>query len=133
MKINKKLFLKTSSVVASLALVTSIFSIYFVRQSEYSFKMTSFSDYFSGENIRGFDDQYEKKVKLNEFNNNEAMLTKTITTSYDTYVSTDYSINALYNNDIIQPIDYSKLESYNTDLTNQSFLESSTDRRFIDE
>ena len=132
---NKKILIKIFTTSSIFSLVLSIFLIYFIRISKYNIKLTIWSDYITQENINDFSDKTKNNVQLNEFNNNEIMLAKSITTRYDMYGSTDYSVKGLYDSDKIQKIDYDKLEKINTDNTKQSFdiSKSDTERRFVKE
>ena len=67
-------------------------------------------EYISDEVIRSFEKEYDVKVKLTLFDSNEAMYTKLLTgASYDIIIPSDYMIERLIDEEMIDKLDKSKL------------------------
>ena len=68
-------------------------------------------EYISDEVVEQFEYEYGVKVKITLFDTNESMYTKllTNTSSYDIILPSDYMIERLINEDMLQKLDKSKL------------------------
>lgn len=80
----------------------------------------NWGDYIDQELITAFEKEYGVKVLMSEVESNEAMYEqiKTNRTSFDIAIPSDYMIEQLEDEHLLQNIDYSKLENYNKDMFN---------------
>ena len=71
-------------------------------------------EYISDEVIKTFEKEYNVKVKLTLFDSNEAMYTKLLTgASYDIIIPSDYMIERLIEEDMLEKLDKGKLTCLN--------------------
>ena len=72
-------------------------------------------EYISDEVVEQFEYEYGVKVKITLFDTNESMYTKllTNTSSYDIIIPSDYMIERLINEDMLQKLDKSQLPCLN--------------------
>jgi spermidine/putrescine-binding protein len=69
-------------------------------------------EYISDEIINGFEKEYGIKIYITTFDSNESMYTKLLGgTVYDIIIPSDYMIERLINEKMIQPLDKSKLNN----------------------
>ncbi|MBR0461895.1 MAG: ABC transporter substrate-binding protein [Erysipelotrichaceae bacterium] len=98
---------KLCSILLALVLLSGCFSVNY-DNGELNIFMPG--EYISDEVIEQFEFEYGIKVKLTLFDSNEAMYTKLMTgTSYDIIIPSDYMIERLIDEEMVQKLDKSKL------------------------
>ena len=70
------------------------------------------SEYIGEEVVKQFEQETGYKVIYSEFASNEDMYTKIKTTSYDVLIPSDYMIDRLIREDMLQPIDFDNIPNY---------------------
>jgi len=80
------------------------------------------SEYIAEGVIEEFERETGYKVIYSEFASNEDMYTKIKTTSYDVLIPSDYMIDKLVREDLVQPLDFSNIPNYQ--YLNESFKNS---------
>ncbi len=77
--------------------------------------------YIDPEVISDFTSETGIKVKMENFQDNEAMITKVQNSSYDVVVPSDYAIEEMAQNNMIKELDLSKFSNYSEDRLISSF------------
>ena len=75
-------------------------------------KVYNASEYIAEGVIEEFEKETGYKVIYSEFASNEDMYTKIKTTSYDVLIPSDYMIDRLINEDLVQPLNYDNIPNY---------------------
>ncbi len=70
------------------------------------------SEYIGSDVIEKFEQETGYKVVYSEFASNEDMYTKIKTTSYDVLIPSDYMIDRLIREDLVQPLDFNNIPNY---------------------
>lgn len=70
------------------------------------------SEYIGEDVIEKFEQETGYKVVYSEFASNEDMYTKIKTTSYDVLIPSDYMIDRLIREDLVQPLDFNNIPNY---------------------
>lgn len=80
----------------------------------------NWGDYIDQELITAFEEKYDVKVLMTEVESNEAMYEqiKTNRTAFDIAIPSDYMIEQLEEEKLLQDIEYSKLENYSEGMFN---------------
>lgn len=75
----------------------------------------NWGDYIDPDVIKDFEDEYDMKINYEEFATNEEMLAKIQAggTSYDVIFPSEYMIESMIQRDLLQELDFSKLENMN--------------------
>lgn len=82
--------------------------------SRKTLKIYNWGEYTGDNLIANFEDQYNCKVVMELFDSNEMMFTKLEAgDTYDVLIPSDYMIERLINEDMLQPLDQSKLTNLN--------------------
>ncbi|SHK62531.1 spermidine/putrescine transport system substrate-binding protein/spermidine/putrescine transport system permease protein [Selenomonas ruminantium] len=86
----------------------------------------SWGDYLSEDAIKQFEDETGIKVVLDEYDTNESMYPRIAegAEAYDVLCPSDYMINKLIHNDLLQPLDFSQLPNARKNI-GQDFFEQS--------
>ncbi|MGI6360651.1 MAG: ABC transporter substrate-binding protein [Acholeplasmatales bacterium] len=74
-------------------------------------------EYIDGLLVRAFEKEYGKKVKIVTFESNEAALTKARSEKYDLYLPSDYMIEQMIKEDMLQKIDWTKVPNLNRETS----------------
>lgn len=74
-------------------------------------------EYIDAELVRAFEKEYGKKVKIVTFESNEAALTKARSEKYDLYVPSDYMIEQMYKENMLQKIDWTRIPNLNRETS----------------
>lgn len=77
------------------------------------------SEYIGEDVIKQFEKETGYKVIYSEFASNEDMYTKIKTTSYDVLIPSDYMVDRLIREDLVQPLDFNNIPNYQ--YVNESF------------
>lgn len=80
------------------------------------------SEYIGEDVVKKFMEETGYKVIYSEFASNEDMYTKIKTTSYDVLIPSDYMVDRLIREDLVQPIDFNNIPNYQ--YVNESFKNS---------
>lgn len=75
-------------------------------------KVYNAAEYIAEGVIEEFEKETGYKVIYSEFASNEDMYTKIKTTSYDVLIPSDYMIDKLAKEDLLQPLNYNNIENY---------------------
>jgi len=70
----------------------------------------TWGDFFVDEVIEDFEKQNNVKVKLHYFSSNEECLVKLKASKYDLITPSDYAVKIMIKQDLLQPLDHSKLQ-----------------------
>ena len=82
----------------------------------------NWGEYIGEDVIRNFEKKYNVRVNYSLFDSNEAMYTKLLSgTSYDVLIPSDYMIERLISENLLQPIDYSLI--HNMDVIEDQVLQ----------
>ncbi len=78
----------------------------------------NWGEYIDPEIIKGFEEEYDVCVNMSTFASNESAITKMKTESFDLVIPSDYAIEQMVSEDLIQTIDWNQIEGFNktTDL-----------------
>ena len=89
---------------------------------------TTWPSYFAQENLDNFTKNTGVKINVTVFGSNEEMLAKLQagSTGWDVFVPTNYAISTYKELDLIQPLDLSKLPSYDAASQEQRFTAEGT-------
>jgi len=77
-------------------------------------------DYINKELVSRFEEEYNCEVVYTETNSNEEIYQKLKNESYDICVVSDYMIERMYKEKLIQKIDYNKLDNYKAIKVNEN-------------
>ncbi len=80
------------------------------------------SEYIGEDVVKKFMEETGYKVIYSEFASNEDMYTKIKTTSYDVLIPSDYMVDRLIREDLVQPIDFNNIPNFQ--YVNESFKNS---------
>ena len=80
-------------------------------------KIFNAGEYLDPELLSKFEKEYNCKVNYSTFESNEAAVTKMQTESYDLVIPSDYSVDELAKADMLEEIDWSKINFKKDDLT----------------
>jgi len=75
-------------------------------------KVYNASEYIAEDVIEEFEAETGYKVIYSEFASNEDMYTKIKTTAYDVLIPSDYMVDKLIKEDLVQPLDYNNIPNY---------------------
>lgn len=81
----------------------------------------NWGEYIDLDTISAFETENNCTVKMSTFQDNEFMLSKMESTSYDVVIPSDYAIEELASNDKLLELDYSKFSNYSKDSLVPSF------------
>ena len=84
------------------------------------------SEYIGEDVIEKFEQETGYKVVYSEFASNEDMYTKIKTTSYDVLIPSDYMVDRLIREDLVQPLDFNNIPNYQ--YVNETFKNSYYDK-----
>ena len=84
-------------------------------------------EYIDESLVRAFEKEYGKKVKIVTFESNEAALTKARSEKYDLYLPSDYMIEQMIEEDMLQKIDWTKISNLNKETSFPDELQSLLD------
>ena len=84
------------------------------------------SEYIGKDVIEKFEQETGYKVIYSEFASNEDMYTKIKTTSYDVLIPSDYMVDRLIKEDLLQPLDFNNIPNYQ--YVNETFKNSYYDK-----
>lgn len=78
----------------------------------------NWGEYIDPDLIKAFEDEHNVCVTMSTFDSNESAITKMKTQSFDLIIPSDYAIEQMVVEDLLQTIDWTKIESFNkqTDL-----------------
>lgn len=79
-------------------------------------KIYNCGEYIDPKLITLFESEYGCKVNYVTFDSNETAITKMQTESFDVVIPSDYAIEMLKENDMIQELDWSKIEDFSKDM-----------------
>ena len=79
-------------------------------------------EYIDPELITKFEDKYKCSVNYTTFESNEAAITKMKTEQFDVVVPSDYALEQMVIDDMIEQIDWSKLEVANKDILTEDLV-----------
>lgn len=84
------------------------------KKEKETLRVLNWGDYINQDVVKKFEKKYNCNVKYDEVVSNEVMYSniKTNTANYDIAVPSDYMIQKLKNDDLIMPIDFTKLKNY---------------------
>ena len=88
----------------------------------------SWGDYLSEDVIKQFEEEMGIKVVLDEYDTNESMYPRIAegAEAYDVLCPSDYMINKLIHNDLLQPLDFDKLPNARKNIGQDFFDQSRT-------
>lgn len=89
-----------------------------------SLKVFSYGDYMNPDLLREFEKEFDIRVQLIPFDSNERALTKMKLEKFDVVIPSDYAIEQLIKEDMIQPIDWSKITNLNKETSFPEVLNS---------
>lgn len=75
-------------------------------------KVFNASEYIGEDVVKKFEKETGYKVVYSEFASNEDMYNKIKTTSYDVLIPSDYMVERLIREDIVQPLDFNNIPNY---------------------
>ncbi|MBE4703833.1 extracellular solute-binding protein [Spiroplasma platyhelix] len=93
-------------------LVVGVFAgtlAFYIESNTYDLSVANWGEYISPEVLKGFEDEYDVKVKYTTYEDNETLYAKLATTDYDVMVPSDYMIAQLASEDRLLELDQSKL------------------------
>ena len=102
---------KVFALILSLSLVASLFTGCGTDPSKVV-KVYNASEYIAEGVIEEFEKETGYKVIYSEFASNEDMYTKIKTTAYDVLIPSDYMIDKLIKEDLLQPLNYDNIPNY---------------------
>ncbi len=78
----------------------------------------NWGEYIDPAILRGFEEEHNVCVTMSTFASNESAITKMKTQAFDLVIPSDYAIEQMVQEDLIQTLDWSKIENFNpnTDL-----------------
>lgn len=82
-----------------------------------SLKVFSYGDYIDPQILRDFEREFGMPVKLITFDSNERALTKMKLEKFDVVIPSDYAVEQLIKEDMIQPIDWTKITNLNKETS----------------
>lgn len=77
-----------------------------------SFKIFNCGEYIDEELLDAFEEEYDCKISYVTFDSNEAAITKMKSEPFDLVIPSDYAIEQLKIENMIKPIDWSKIEGF---------------------
>lgn len=115
----KKFILSSTVLLTSLFLLAGcgiVDTIACLRKD--SVKVFNWGEYMDPEIIKDFEKEYDVCVKLVTFDSNESAITKMKTESFDVIVPSDYAIEQMVSEDLLEVLDWNRITNLNrtTDL-----------------
>lgn len=95
--------------------------------SGYDIVFFNWGEYIKGDLIDRFEQETGYKVKMEVFQDNEAMITKMDSTDYDVICPSDYALEELVSEKKIAKLDLTKFENYSTDRLITGFKDNLQD------
>jgi spermidine/putrescine-binding protein len=80
-------------------------------------KIFNAGEYIDQNLISKFEEEYSCTVSYSTFESNEAAITKMKTESYDLVIPSDYAVDELVKNDMLQELDWSRINITKDDMT----------------
>ena len=123
----KKLFITLSLVLSSLFLLTGCGGSGGDKKDNVVY-VYSWGDYLDQETLKIFEKETGIHVVLDEFDTNESMFPRVAegAVHYDVICPSDYMIQKLIDNDLIQPLDFTKLENAKKNIGEEFFKQAET-------
>jgi len=92
-------------------------SVVTIRQKE-SLLILNWGEYINEEIVERFEEEYNVSVTISLADSNELFYSKikSGTTAYDLVIPSDYMVQKMYENDLLQPIQKEKLNNYREDM-----------------
>ncbi|MDD4688985.1 MAG: spermidine/putrescine ABC transporter substrate-binding protein [Eubacteriales bacterium] len=105
---------KNISIITLLTIITGLCLSFSACSNQEKLYIYNVSEYIDMDILKDFEDETGIKIVYETFDTNESMHAKISsgTSSYDIIVPSDYMVNQLISEDLIQKIDTSKLENY---------------------
>lgn len=110
--------MKTTKILMSLVIVALIaLSIVTLKQKE-SLLILNWGEYINDDVVERFEEKFNITVQISLADSNELFYSKikSGTTAYDLVVPSEYMVQKMYENDMLQPIQKDKLSNYSNDL-----------------
>lgn len=105
--------MKTKKMLLMLLMVIGAMMLFAGCGSKETLSIYLPGEYMSDDIIPNFEKMYNCKVNVENFDSNEMMYTKVMAgDTYDILVPSDYMIEKLINEDMLQKLDFSKLSNY---------------------
>lgn len=101
---------KIISLISTVFILTVIFSG--CTDDSKEIRIYNAAEYIADGVIEDFEKETGYKVVYSEFDSNESMYTKMKTTSYDVLIPSDYMIDRLIKEGLLQELDYSNIPNY---------------------
>lgn len=95
-----------------------------------SLNIYNVGEYLDMDLLEEFENQYEVSVNYTTFDSNETALTKMQSDSYDIVILSDYAVEMASLNDMLLPIDWSKVEGFDQSMIVDSLLEILKDLKY---
>lgn len=108
-------------------IITAITLVTLVSCKAADIKLLMPGAYIDKEIVRSFEKETGKKVSIVPFDSNEAALTKLKTENFDLVIPSDYMIEQMIKEDLIQPIDWTKITELNKETSFPEELKSILD------
>ena len=86
------------------------------KSSGDSLNIYNVGEYLDLDLIDEFEQEYGVSVNYTTFDSNETAITKMQSDSYDLVVLSDYAVEQASVNDMIKPIDWSRIEGFNQNM-----------------
>lgn len=103
--------------IFSLFFLFPIFLVLSACSSKERLLVLNWGEYINDEVVENFEKEYNCNVVISLADSNELFYSKVKsgTTVYDIVVPSDYMVEKMYQNDLLQPIDFSKIPNYDYD------------------
>ena len=109
----KKTLMLTLVILASLPLLAGCGVVRMVQcMNKPSLKLFNWGEYIDTSLIKAFEKEYDVCVSLSTFADNESAVTKMQTERYDVVFPSDYAIEQMVQDDMIIPLDWSKITTF---------------------